>query len=140
MNKNQECVCGRRDPVNGKTCELCDTFFCGTCAETELREPTINEVILDINVCEEHTDEEITEHLEAERHADAQRLIDSGDAWRLEGSVGRYCMDLIEAGICVLGPERTTGAYGNIVPSRHDVKSGTKGSLEFQEKMKHETN
>jgi hypothetical protein len=136
MNKNQECIgCDRRDPVQGKTCEICETFFCGACAETELREPTIDDVVLDILVCTEHTDAEIIEHLEAERNAQCQKLIDSGDAWRLEGSVGRHCMDLIEAGICMLGPERTTGAYGNIVPSRFDVKPGTKGSPEYQEKM-----
>lgn len=62
-----------------------------------------------------------------------QSLIDSGDAWRLEGSVGRTAMDLIEAGKCALGPERHKDYWGNTVPSRHDVEPGTKGSLEFVE-------
>ena len=34
---------------------------------------------------------------------DLQGLIDSGMAWRLEGSVGRAAMRAIEDGECVLG-------------------------------------
>jgi hypothetical protein len=29
-----------------------------------------------------------------------QSLIDSGDAWRLQGSYGRQAMRMIEAGLC----------------------------------------
>jgi hypothetical protein len=61
----------------------------------------------------------------------AQKLIDSGDAWRFEGSVGRYCMDLINAGYCKLGKVGHKDYWGNYVPSRYEVKAGTKGSAKF---------
>lgn len=60
-----------------------------------------------------------------------QALIDSGDAWRLEGSVGRNAMALIEAGKCTLGPTGHRDYYGNYIPSKYEVKPGTKGSQEF---------
>lgn len=60
-----------------------------------------------------------------------QALIDSGDAWRLEGSVGRSAMAMIEDGHCMLGEESHTDYWGNHVPSRYEVKAGTKGSPEF---------
>lgn len=60
-----------------------------------------------------------------------QALIDSGDAWRLEGSVGRNAMALIEAGKCTLGPEAHLDYWGNRIPSKFEVKPGTKGSQEF---------
>lgn len=63
-----------------------------------------------------------------------QALIDSGDAWRLEGSVGRNAMALIEAGKCTLGPTGHRDYYGNYIPSKYEVKPGTKGSQEFVDK------
>lgn len=60
-----------------------------------------------------------------------QELIDTGQAWRLEGSVGRTAMDLIERGVCMLGEEGHRDYWGNYVPSRHEVQAGTKGSPEF---------
>ena len=62
-----------------------------------------------------------------------QALIDSGDAWRLEGHVGRTAMGLIESGQCMLGEEGRRDYYGNYVPSRHEVKAGAVGSKEFVE-------
>ena len=62
-----------------------------------------------------------------------QELIDSGLAWRLEGSVGREAHHLIQAGYCTLGPERVTDYWGNVVPSKHDVVPGTPGSVEYVE-------
>lgn len=62
-----------------------------------------------------------------------QDLINSGMAWRLQGSYGRRAMDLIRAGYCTLGEEGHTDYYGNYVPSRYEVKSGTMGSPEFVE-------
>ena len=62
-----------------------------------------------------------------------QGLIDSGMAWRLEGHVGRTAMDMIERGICMLGPVGHRDFYGNYVPSRDEVQPGTKGSREFVE-------
>jgi len=60
-----------------------------------------------------------------------QELINSGMAWRLEGSVGREAMSMIEGGQCILGEESHTDFYGNRVPSRHEVRPGTKVSPEY---------
>ena len=62
-----------------------------------------------------------------------QGLINSGMAWRLEGSVGRAAMGLIHSGECMLGEEGHTDAYGNYVPSRTEVKAGTSGSQEYMD-------
>lgn len=62
-----------------------------------------------------------------------QGLIDSGMAWRLEGTVGRTAMDLIEGGYCTLGPVSHKDYWGNRIPSRTEVKPGTKGSVEYVE-------
>lgn len=64
-----------------------------------------------------------------------QELINSGMAWRLEGSIGRDAMRLIESGQCILGEQSYRDAYGNHVPSRYEVKAGTKGSIEYMEAM-----
>ena len=72
---------------------------------------------------------------EAERIEALQELINSGMAWTLQGSTGRAAMDAIEAGLCILGETGHRDYYGNYVPSRHEVKAGTKGSVEYQEKM-----
>lgn len=60
-----------------------------------------------------------------------QALINSGMAWKLEGSVGRHCMRAIEAGKCLLGTEDFLDYWGNHVPSRYQVKEDTKGSFDF---------
>lgn len=60
-----------------------------------------------------------------------QRLINSGDAWKLEGHVGRTAMGLIEAGQCILGRTGRRDYWGNHVPSRDQVQPGTKGSYEY---------
>lgn len=65
-----------------------------------------------------------------------QELIDSGVAWHLQGSYGRRAMALIESGDCILGEEAHVDAYGNRVPSRTEVKPGTKGSIEYQQQMR----
>lgn len=67
--------------------------------------------------------------------AEMQELINTGTVWRLEGSMGREAMALIESGECVLGEQGCYDYWGNYVPSRHEVKPGTKGSLEYQEAM-----
>jgi hypothetical protein len=73
-------------------------------------------------------DEEATEDEVIETY---QALIDSGDAWTLEGHVGRTAMGLIEAGVCTLGPTAHRDYWGNVVPGRDEVEPGTKGSAEF---------
>jgi len=59
-----------------------------------------------------------------------QRAINSG-LWGMQGSYGRAMMDAISAGKCLLGESAARDYYGNTIPSRHDVKEGTKGSFEF---------
>lgn len=61
-----------------------------------------------------------------------QHLIDTGQAWHMEGHVGRTAMRLIEDGWCMLGPERVKDYWGNIIPARTDVVPGTKGSPEYR--------
>jgi hypothetical protein len=60
-----------------------------------------------------------------------QRLVNSGQAWMMEGAVGRTAMSLIEQGEIVLGEQGHRDYYGNYVPSRHEVEPGTKGSVEY---------
>jgi hypothetical protein len=60
-----------------------------------------------------------------------QDLIDSGQAWRLQGSYGRAAMAMIRSGQCLLGPVGRRDIYGNYVPSRDEVQPGTPGSQEF---------
>ncbi|MBN1117779.1 MAG: hypothetical protein JXA77_11275, partial [Bacteroidales bacterium] len=55
--------------------------------------------------------------------------INSGQCWRMEGSVGRFASEMLEAGVCMLPEERKSDYYGNTVPSRNDLKAGTKGTL-----------
>lgn len=69
---------------------------------------------------------------------DLQGLIDSGMAWRLEGFVGRAAMRAIEEGECVLGEIGHTDFWGNYVPSRYEVEAGTKGSVEYAQRMQEE--
>jgi len=59
-----------------------------------------------------------------------QEMIDSGQAWKMEGSVGRFAMSMLEAGICMLPEKQTKDYYGNTVPARTDLEPGTKGTLE----------
>lgn len=66
---------------------------------------------------------------------DLQALIDSGMAWRMEGHIGRQAMAAIEAGECVLGERAFTDYWGNRVPSRYEVEPGTKGSVEYAERV-----
>ena len=64
---------------------------------------------------------------------DRQVLINTGQGWRLEGSFGRALYAAIEDGANALGKVGVRDYYGNYVPSRTEVKAGTKGSLEFVE-------
>jgi hypothetical protein len=70
---------------------------------------------------------------EDEYLAAMQALVDSGMAWRLEGSVGREAMSLIEQGLLMLGPEAHVDYWGNRVPARHEVQPGSVGSPEYVE-------
>lgn len=57
-----------------------------------------------------------------------QTMIDSGLAWKMEGSVGREAMRLLESGACMLPKQSHRDYYGNTVPNRNLLKPGTKGT------------
>jgi hypothetical protein len=57
-----------------------------------------------------------------------QQMINSGAAWRMEGSYGREAMNCLEVGSCMLPKVQHTDYYGNIVPSRDVLKAGSKGT------------
>ena len=67
---------------------------------------------------------------EYELYASIQRAINGG-LWSLQGSYGRTMMQAISDGWCLLGTESFNDYYGNRIPSRTEVKEGTKGSPEF---------
>jgi hypothetical protein len=58
-----------------------------------------------------------------------QTLIESGNAWKMEGSIGRSAMHALESGACFLPTVAHFDYYGNRVPSRKDLKDGTKGTM-----------
>ena len=72
---------------------------------------------------------------------DDQQQINSGQVWKMEGSQGRHAMDLLSSGACMLPKTHYHDYYGNRVPSRDDLKSGTKGtfknSVKFYENIDH---
>lgn len=63
-----------------------------------------------------------------------QSIIDSGLAWRLEGSIGRQAMQLLEYGACMLPKRSHHDVYGNYIPSRDELEPGSKGT--FQNSVK----
>ncbi len=64
----------------------------------------------------------------AHGYDELQQLIDTGMAWNMEGAFGRAAMDALNSGACFLPTSPKRDYYGNVVPSRYMVKSGTKGS------------
>lgn len=74
---------------------------------------------------EEGTDDE----LEAAKAM--QSLINSGTVWSLQGSYGRAAMDALESGRNMLGKRAHRDYWGNRIPSRDEVKAGTKGSRQL---------
>ena len=76
------------------------------------------------------TIERITELQEAHGLKQMQDLINSGDAWKMEGSYGRAAMANLESGACMLPTESHVDYWGNMVPSRDMLQDGTKGTLE----------
>lgn len=59
-----------------------------------------------------------------------QLLIDNGMAWKMEGHIGRTAMQSIETGACMLPKKAFVDYYGNRIPSRDDLKAGTKGTFQ----------
>jgi hypothetical protein len=86
----------------------------------------VNRVFIDP---EDSTQDEIVESL--------QRMISSG-TWGLEGHTGRTMMDAIESGHCVLGPRPARDYWGNTIPARGQVKSGTLGSIAYANNLRRE--
>jgi hypothetical protein len=76
----------------------------------------------DINNIE--TEDEVDE---LEYYQSIQRAINA-KAWSFQGSYGRAMMEAISAGKCLLGKEPCNDYWGNRIPSRYEVKEGTKGS------------
>jgi len=64
-------------------------------------------------------------------HKNLQRMIDSGQVWRMEGSMGRAAMEGIKSGHLILGPKSHKDYWGNHIPAHHEVKPGTHGSPEY---------
>ena len=60
--------------------------------------------------------------------ANMQKLIDSGDVWKMEGSMGREAMVMLRMGACMLPKTAHRDYYGNKIPSRDELKSGTQGT------------
>lgn len=69
---------------------------------------------------------------ELDYYLSVQRAINNG-MWSMEGSYGRAMMAAINSGHCLLGPTAFRDYYGSPIPSRDDVKEGTKGSISFVE-------
>jgi hypothetical protein len=59
-----------------------------------------------------------------------QNLINSGAVWSMEGSMGREAMYLLESGACMLPKTVYRDYYGNRIPSRDELKAGTKGTYQ----------
>ena len=76
------------------------------------------------------TKTEIRQWQKAYGYEDIQDQIISGEIWMFEGAAGRMAMSLLNVGVCYLPDVETFDAYGNHIPSRNDLKAGTKGTLE----------
>ena len=59
-----------------------------------------------------------------------QEMINTGTAWKMEGAFGRSAMSTLETGACMLPKEAYYDYYGNRVPSRDELKKGTKGTYQ----------
>jgi len=80
----------------------------------------------DVEVIEGEVDSSPAEYSSA-----LQAAINSLDAWKMQGSMGRAMMDAIESGKCMLGHKSTRDYWGNRIPSRTEVQDGTKGSRSY---------
>lgn len=58
-----------------------------------------------------------------------QKNINTGMCWLLEGHYGREAMALLDSGACMLPKVAHRDYYGNRIPSRDDLKVGTKGTF-----------
>jgi len=59
-----------------------------------------------------------------------QDMVNNGSIWSSQGSTGRFFMDLLNTGVLILPKKATYDYYGNRIPSRDDLKQGTKGTFQ----------
>ncbi len=81
--------------------------------------------LADINNIE--SDSEISE---LEYFKSIQRIINSG-MWAMQSGHGRTMLIAIQEGLCLLGKAGSRDPFGNYIPSRDEVKEGTKGSISY---------
>ena len=74
--------------------------------------------------------EQITNLQASYGYTSMQDMINSGQAWQMEGSIGRAAMDLLESGACMLPLTPHRDAYANRIPSRDILQAGSTGTLE----------
>lgn len=81
------------------------------------------------------TKQEIEELQKIYKIQDMQNWINSGAAWRMEGTIGRKCMSYLSVGVCYLPLKPHYDFWGNEVPSRTNVPTGTMGSLSLSKEF-----
>jgi hypothetical protein len=63
-------------------------------------------------------------------YSELQKLITTGIAWKMEGTIGRTAMSALQSGACMLPKESFYDTYGNKVPSRDELKEGSTGTYQ----------
>ena len=72
----------------------------------------------------------LAEAQKEEGFSEMQNLINSGEVWKFEGSMGRAAMEALRSGACYLPDNPTFDYYGNRIPARGELKPYTMGTLE----------
>jgi hypothetical protein len=75
------------------------------------------------------TIKEITKLQKDHEYLGLQEMINTGIAWKLEGSIGREAMAALESGACYLPTKTYKDYYGNVIPDRNLLEEGSKGTL-----------
>jgi hypothetical protein len=81
------------------------------------------------------TYKQITNLQKGYRVTATQEGINTGQCWLMEGSVGRFASAMLDAGVCMLPLEGHYDYYSNYVPTRKQVKAGTKGSFKLSQQF-----
>jgi len=72
-------------------------------------------------------DYETGEMSEAQLKKFFQKLVDTGQAWKLQGSYGRTASAMLNAGFIKFPKKKTYDYYGNPIPMRKKVQTKLKG-------------